>query len=118
MPGMMARLLVEVVQERIANIVLATSTLSEGINLPVATVLLPTVKRGQNALSAREFGNLIGRAGRPGASTEGRTLVLMRTGSSDWSDRDARYAYSTLIKDLTSSAATGSSHIPHSPLAA
>ena len=35
MPGLMARLLVQVVQERIVHIVMATSTLSEGVNLPM-----------------------------------------------------------------------------------
>ena len=34
MPGLLARLLIEVVSERIVTLVMATSTLSEGINLP------------------------------------------------------------------------------------
>jgi hypothetical protein len=77
MPGLMARLLVEVVQAGVASLVMATSTLSEGVNLPFETVLIPTLRRGQAFLSPREFGNLIGRAGRPGLATEGQTLVLL-----------------------------------------
>ncbi len=77
MPGLMARLLVQVVQERIVHIVLATSTLSEGVNLPIETVLIPTLLRSGKRMSAREFSNLVGRAGRPGIGTEGRTLVLV-----------------------------------------
>lgn len=77
MPGLMSRLLVQVVQERIVHIVLATSTLSEGVNLPIETVLIPSVQRRGNSINAREFSNLVGRAGRPGVGTEGRSLVLL-----------------------------------------
>ena len=77
MPGLMARLLIQVVQERIVHIVLATSTLSEGVNLPVETVLIPSLQRSGGSMNAREFSNLVGRAGRPGIGTEGRSLVLL-----------------------------------------
>ncbi len=77
MPGLMARLLVEVIQERIVHIVLATSTLSEGVNLPFETVLIPDLRRRGNFYNVREFANLVGRAGRPGFGTEGRSLVLL-----------------------------------------
>ncbi len=77
MPGLMARLLVEAMREQIAHIVLATSTLSEGVNLPFETVLIPSLKRSREPLTIREFGNLVGRAGRPGFGTEGRSLALV-----------------------------------------
>lgn len=76
MPGLMARLLVEAIQEQIVHIVVATSTLSEGVNLPFETVLIPSLRRSGKPLNIREFGNLVGRAGRPGFGTEGRSLVL------------------------------------------
>ena len=82
MPGLMARLFVEVIEHRIAHLVVATSTLSEGVNLPFETVLIPSLKRWNGgSLSGREFGNLVGRAGRPGFSTEGRSLVVLPLGS-------------------------------------
>lgn len=77
MPGLMSRCLVEAVQAGIASIVVATSTLSEGVNLPFRTILVPSLFRGQRRASTQELKNLIGRAGRPGNGTEGRTLVLM-----------------------------------------
>ncbi|MGE0679939.1 MAG: DEAD/DEAH box helicase [Candidatus Binatia bacterium] len=77
MPGVMGRLLIQAIQERIVYLVVATSTLSEGVNLPFETILLPSLRRGQSVLSPREFGNIVGRAGRPGVGTEGRTLVLL-----------------------------------------
>lgn len=77
MPGIMARLLVQLIEQKIINVVIATSTLSEGVNLPFETVLVPTILRRGKIISAGEFMNLAGRAGRPGVGTEGRTLVMV-----------------------------------------
>lgn len=93
MPGLLARLLIEVIQERIVYLVIATSTLSEGVNLPFETVLIPTLRRSTKFLSYSEFSNLIGRAGRPGFGTEGRSLVLL----SD-STPDNRNEYNKILK--------------------
>jgi len=77
MPALLGRRLKQVIEEGIVRIVMATSTLSEGVNLPVEYILLPEVYRQNHILSPQEFLNLIGRAGRPGLGTEGRTLVLV-----------------------------------------
>lgn len=101
MPGLLARLLVEVVQEGIASIVVATSTLTEGVNLPFETILIPSLQRwstgGVVDLGTREFRNLIGRAGRPGHGTEGRALVLLCQDSGHYGIRQARQRYFSLI---------------------
>lgn len=96
MPGLLARLLVELIEERIIHIVLATSTLSEGVNLPFETVLIPSLRRSGTPLSASEFNNLTGRAGRPGYSTEGRSLVLLP--AEGWSPSQARGLFTQLIQ--------------------
>lgn len=83
MPGLMARLLIDLIRERIVHLVVATSTLSEGVNLPFETVLIPSLQRWSDNdqkyidINSREFGNLVGRAGRPGFGTEGRSLVVL-----------------------------------------
>lgn len=77
MPGLMARLLIEAIDEKIVHLVMATSTLSEGVNLPFETVLIPSLQRWNGEMNPREFKNLAGRAGRPGFGTEGRSLVLV-----------------------------------------
>lgn len=77
MPGLLARFLIELIDKRVVHLVLATSTLSDGVNLPFETILIPSLRRRDNLISNREFGNLIGRAGRPGFGTEGRSLVLL-----------------------------------------
>lgn len=45
MPGPLARLLVEAIEAGIIHLVLATSTLTEGVNLPFETVLIPNLRR-------------------------------------------------------------------------
>lgn len=77
MPGVLARRLKSVIDRGYVRVVIATSTLSEGVNIPVNYVLLPSVYRANSALSAQEFTNLIGRAGRPGVATEGSALVVL-----------------------------------------
>lgn len=78
MPAPLARRLKDVIERRIVRVVLATSTLTEGVNLPVEFILVPSLERnGTDPISPQEFLNLVGRAGRPGAGTEGKTLVLL-----------------------------------------
>lgn len=116
MPGLMARLLVRLVQEGLIRIVLATSTLSEGVNLPFDTVLVSSLRRGSSDLSVQEFANLAGRAGRPGQSIEGRTLVLIDPNNREWSGRQANQRYQNLIQQLESRA-DDAANAPRSPLA-
>jgi hypothetical protein len=65
-------------------VVVATSTLSQGVNLPFETILIPGLTRQSGRLSAQEFANLIGRAGRPGVATEGQALVLFLENLPTW----------------------------------
>jgi len=102
MPRLLSRLLVEAIEERVVNLVLATSTLSEGVNLPFEVLLVPTLRRGQSDITAREFGNLVGRTGRPGVTTEGRALVLLPRPPEDWSSRQAWERYRTIVNGLSS----------------
>jgi hypothetical protein len=100
MPRLLSRLFVEVIEQRISNIVLATSTLAEGVNLPFEVLLVPSLRRGQTDISARELKNLVGRTGRPGVATEGRTLVLLSNPATDWSSTQARNRYENIIGSL------------------
>jgi hypothetical protein len=100
MPRLLSRLLVEMIEERIVNLVLATSTLSEGVNLPFEVLLIPTLRRGNADLSPREFANLAGRTGRPGVATEGRSLVLLPASANDVQSRRARERYHDIVSGL------------------
>lgn len=109
MPGLMARLLVQLVNEGVVHLILATSTLSEGVNLPFEVVLLPTLRRGKDLMAASEFANLAGRAGRPGYGTEGKCLVLLSPNATDWGSKQIVKEYEKLIKRLEVTPDGGSS---------
>ena len=106
MPGPLARIFVQLVERRVINLVIATSTLTEGVNLPFETILVPSLLRGtpsgQVPVSLREFKNLVGRAGRPGWTLEGRLLVLLE-GETSGADarriKKARDAYAALLSE-------------------
>jgi hypothetical protein len=118
MPSVMSRLLIELIQSHVINIVIATSTLSEGVNLPFETVLIPSLLRGrQQAVNAKEIINLAGRAGRPGVSTEGKTLVLLSTNSRGRAQRISRQAYQYVVQRMTGES-TERTDGPQSPLRA
>ena len=110
MPGRLPRLLVELVERRVVRVVIATSTLTQGVNLPFETILIPGLSRREGPLGSQEFANLLGRAGRPGVGTEGQALVLMLDGLAGWQrDRARREYFDTLRawvggrEDLTTS---------------
>ncbi len=90
MPGRLGRILVQLVEQNIINVVLANSTLIEGINLPFEIILLPYTslkvrpfdRKNNSLIDIKTFKNLIGRAGRPCITTEGRTYILLPRGES------------------------------------
>ncbi|MCW3101210.1 MAG: hypothetical protein JWL77_6828, partial [Chthonomonadaceae bacterium] len=64
------------------NIIICTSTLAQGVNLPVKTVLIHSALRYENAsvpLPPREYWNIAGRAGRAGQESEGFIVHLAAT---------------------------------------
>ena len=75
----------EVLVAEKVRMVLCTSTLAEGVNLPIRTLVVYTTHMQTSAgavpMLAREIRNLVGRAGRPGSSTKG--LVLCAN-EKDW----------------------------------
>lgn len=77
MPALLARRLKVAIDRGHVRVVIATSTLSEGVNIPVNTLLIPSVHRSNSVFTVNEFSNLIGRAGRPGVATEGNALVVL-----------------------------------------
>jgi hypothetical protein len=89
MPQRLRRLMTDLIDRRICPITVATSTLTEGVNLPFDLIFLTSLKRRSfdpavgrminSPLSISEFNNLAGRAGRPGYTKgmEGMTLVAV-----------------------------------------
>lgn len=54
--------------------VICTSTLAQGVNLPIRYLIVTSVYQGIAPISVRDFHNLIGRAGRADEHTEGSIL--------------------------------------------
>jgi hypothetical protein len=102
MPPVMSRLLIELIQSNVITIVIATSTLSEGVNLPFETVLIPSLLRSNSQVDVKEIINAAGRAGRPGISTEGKTLVLLSPPPHKTVQEKNRSAYQKVIRSMTS----------------
>lgn len=53
------------------NFVLCTSTLAQGVNLPIRYLIVSSIYQGNEKIKVRDFQNLVGRAGRSGMHTEG-----------------------------------------------
>ncbi len=54
--------------------VVCTSTLAQGVNLPIKYLIISGVRQGEGRIKVRDFQNLVGRAGRAGMHTEGSVL--------------------------------------------
>jgi POLQ-like helicase len=57
-----------------AKFVICTSTLAQGVNLPIRYLIVNSVNQGGERILIRDFQNLIGRSGRSGMHTEGSIL--------------------------------------------
>jgi len=75
------------------QILIATNTLAQGVNLPIRTVIVHSCwRRRMNELperiSARDYWNIAGRAGRAGRETEGTIIHIV---SRELDERDYQY---------------------------
>ena len=69
------RLAVEyALREEKARFVICTSTLAQGVNLPIRYLIFTNIYQAGEKLKVRDFHNLVGRAGRAGVHTEGTIL--------------------------------------------
>ena len=69
------RLAVEwAMKKGLIKIVICTSSLAQGVNLPLRYLVIDSARIDRNLIKTREFQNLIGRAGRLGMHTEGSII--------------------------------------------
>jgi len=57
-----------------AKFIICTSTLAQGVNLPIRYLIIATSKQGRDEIKVSDFHNLIGRVGRAGIYTEGNII--------------------------------------------
>lgn len=61
-------------RSELIKLVVCTSTLAQGVNLPIRYLIVSGVNQAAERIKTRDFQNLIGRAGRAGMHTEGLVL--------------------------------------------
>jgi replicative superfamily II helicase len=61
------------------RVIICTSTLGQGVNLGVSTVIFSTLVQGGSYLTFRDFWNIAGRAGRAFIDNEGKVLIALNT---------------------------------------
>lgn len=66
-------------KESYAKFVICTSTLAQGVNMPLRYLIINSTQQGADTISARDFQNLMGRAGRAGMYTEGSIIFANNT---------------------------------------
>ncbi|SCK55991.1 Superfamily II helicase [Streptomyces sp. ScaeMP-e48] len=77
-PQPVRHLLERAYRDGVLRLLCATSTLSQGMNLPVKTVLVHSTWRNQEQIGVREFWNAAGRAGRAFQETEGHVVLIAK----------------------------------------
>ncbi|WP_369962491.1 DEAD/DEAH box helicase [Leifsonia sp. EB34] len=61
-------------QHNMIRFVVCTSTLAQGVNLPIRYLVVSSTKQAGEDIRTRDFQNLLGRAGRAGMHTEGMVV--------------------------------------------
>jgi superfamily II DNA/RNA helicase len=79
-PQFIREIVEDSISEEYFKLIVCTNTLTEGVNLPIRTIIIHSTKRynyknGWEDLSIRELKNLVGRAGRAGKETKGLIIV-------------------------------------------
>ena len=120
------------IRHGLAQVVVCTSTLAQGVNLPVRYLVLTTHRQGAARMKTRDFLNLMGRAGRADRFTEGSVvfadpkILESRGGRDNWRwdestalvdpsrSEDCSSAILTVLKPLNSD--NGRHFLPIDPL--
>ncbi len=61
-------------KHKLLSFLICTSTLAQGVNLPIKYLIMSSIYQAGKLIKTRDFNNLIGRAGRPGMYTEGTVI--------------------------------------------
>ncbi|MGX8883270.1 DEAD/DEAH box helicase [Methylovorus sp. SPW-M1] len=90
-------------QQGLINFVICTSTLAQGVNLPIRYLVVTGVQQGTERIKVRDFQNLIGRAGRSGMHTEG-LVIFSDPGIYDQkNNRTERWKFNSSVELLSPS---------------
>lgn len=76
LPHSIRKIMENGLKKKAIGIIISTSTLAEGVNLPIKTLIIPRLKIQDNLIDFGLFFNLIGRAGRPFKQAEGQIILM------------------------------------------
>lgn len=62
-------------KNKYVSCVVCTSTLAQGVNIPIKYLLVTSIRNGSQLVKARDFQNLMGRTARAGIYTEGSIII-------------------------------------------
>ena len=91
------------------RVIIATSTLSQGVNLGVSTVIISAISNAGKELAKKDFWNLAGRAGRAFVDEEGKVLVAFEYNNkekkryNDWKKNKIEEYFDNTSLDLVTS---------------
>ncbi len=74
------------------RIIVATTTLGQGVNIGISSVIVATTSIGQSNIGKRDFWNICGRAGRAFVDGEGKVLFAMDMTGKPWQVKNAEEA--------------------------
>ena len=83
LPNPFLRELEALLAEGVLKVIVASPTLSQGLNFNAAVLLVPSLHRSGKLVSGEEFANVAGRAGRAFVDVEGLIVHVMNTGD-EW----------------------------------
>lgn len=66
------------------RIIVATTTLGQGVNIGISSVIVATTSIGESQISKRDFWNICGRAGRAFVDSEGKVLFAIDMTKKSW----------------------------------
>ncbi|PMU88373.1 DEAD/DEAH box helicase [Pseudomonas sp. GW704-F3] len=87
-------------QKSLIKFIICTSTLAQGVNLPIRYLLVTSIYQAGKMIKVRDFHNLIGRAGRSGMYTEGSIIFADPDVFDMKSSSDGRWKWAAFKKIL------------------
>ena len=87
-------------KNKYVSCVVCTSTLAQGVNIPVKYLLVTSVRNGLQLVKARDFQNLIGRTARAGIYTEGSIIITdskIYDNRNNW-EKGGKYLWNDCVK--------------------
>jgi len=94
-------------QRGLISFIACTSTLAQGVNLPIRYLIVQGVNQGAGRVKVRDFQNLIGRAGRAGMHTEGIVLFADSTVYDNKWTRGESWKFRSAVELLSPNRAEG-----------